>query len=180
MAGINPPLRTAKNNERDRLMTHRSLRDAFLLTLAAGALALAACGSVDPYADPITANEKFTADQCDKAHECRDTYPFSPEMFVFFFGDNVAACINAQAVPPEFEQAVVEAIDAGRIIYSPASAKACNEGILALNCDQLWTTEVPACANIFTGTVANGQACTLGLECVSQFCSQQTGVCETF
>jgi hypothetical protein len=164
-------------------MTHRSLSSVLLSTLAALVLAACAGGGDDPgtvYDDPVTANEQLTEDQCGKAHECRETYPFAPEMFAFFFGDNVTQCIAGFEPDPVFEQNLVEAIEAGRAIYSPDNAQACNEGVLALGCDQIWNTEVQACNQIFTGTIANGGVCQVFAECVSQFCNPQTGQCEVF
>lgn len=162
-------------------MIHRSLSSTLLAILGAAALTLAACGSSDGgddvYADPVTANQQTTEDQCAKAHECRDTYPFAPEMFTFFFGNNVTECIAGFAVDPAFEEALVAAVDAGRAIYSPENARACNEGVIALGCDQVWNTQVPECGQIFTGTINDGGVCQVFAECISQFCDGQSGTC---
>jgi hypothetical protein len=64
-------------------------------------------------------------------------------------------------------------VDAGRITYHADRAKQCLDSVTALSC--AWgiyfnPLYVSGCAHVFDGTVANGDACTLDVECMSGFC----------
>lgn len=145
-----------------------------------GMLQIAACGGGDgAFDDPIAGNQQNIEDSCNKAFECMDTFPADfPVPFEFLFGNSAAECVDALLPPPEVEQAVRDAIDAGRTIYDPDAARQCNDAMLATACDEFWTAEEPAvCDQIVMGTLANGEACVIGVECVTQFCGNQ-GVCE--
>lgn len=70
---------------------------------------------------------------------------------------------------------LVAAVNAGKIIYRPDQAAACIDG-LAGSCD---ATNAPgertpdACSRMLEGTVAEGGACALDEECISQDCNIQ-------
>jgi hypothetical protein len=157
-----------------------------MLILAAGALALAACssGGAGPgedygvFGDPITGNDQLNNDFCATVHECRASYPFAPEMFAAFFGNDVNECLAAGELLPETEQALLNAIAAGRATYSPENAIACDDALVSLNCVDHWNTAKPVCGAVFIGTIPAGGVCQVFAECMSQSCNLETGTCQ--
>lgn len=66
------------------------------------------------------------------------------------------------------------AIDAGKIRYDGVKALACQTALAALSCDasSREARVVPACDGVFTGRVADGDACSFDAECASGRCDE--------
>lgn len=156
-------------------MKSKAIRNILSLLAILSTPALAACGGGgdggNPYEDVAEGNAQAVREQCSKFHECRATYPAAPEMFEFFFGTSADACIEAGLPDPAYDQAMREAVDAGRVIYDPEAAEACVEMFIAPTCDTFWNTDFPdVCLTVIRGTIADGGACTIADECVNRSC----------
>jgi hypothetical protein len=67
---------------------------------------------------------------------------------------------------------IQELVDAGRVTYAPAAAESCLSAVRALGCDVAIAAEPEACRTMFTGTVAEGEACSVSPECAGDaFCA---------
>jgi hypothetical protein len=75
---------------------------------------------------------------------------------------------------------LVDAVNEGRIEYDAGKAHACIEAMRAMSCPEFGEKEPEVCLGVFSGTVADGGACTLGEECVSGYCNKAAcpGTCE--
>lgn len=134
---------------------------------------MSACAGEDLYEDIVSANDAIGRALCIRAHECQDQYPEDvPVPFELVFGRDVAGCIDSFALSPEFAHTIREAVDTGRLLYDPAAARACNQAIRSLSCANIWHARVPACDDMYMGTVLDGESCVLREECVSGFCRQ--------
>lgn len=66
--------------------------------------------------------------------------------------------------------------DAGRIAYDQDALSGCLAAIRAMTCAELEGAEPPACAAVFTATVADGDACSMDEDCATGWC-QDGGTC---
>ncbi len=85
---------------------------------------------------------------------------------------SVEVCEPAIAQIPT-SVALAAAVDAGQVIFDGDAARACFAAIADAACEVTavaYRARPEACLTIFRGTVAEGGACTLDQECVSQRC----------
>ena len=146
-------------------------------------LALAACGGGG--GDSLSAGEAWSENIqqiCDKAHDCRDSFPTGQGFsFEQLYGNTVDECVDSFETLGTAAQVDASA-EAGRIDYDEADAQAClDESMIdTLTCEMFWAGEgpdVPECETALVGTVANGGSCTISLDCmdIQAFC--EGGVC---
>jgi hypothetical protein len=72
------------------------------------------------------------------------------------------------------------ALDAGKIVFNGDKARTCLDDHAASSCDvtsQDSREQDPACLEVLTGTLREGEACALNTECVSRLCDVQA--CDT-
>jgi hypothetical protein len=148
---------------------------------------LAACGgggkgglSVDGYFD-----QSFET-TCSQAHECRAQFP-TDQGFTFeeLFQDSEPACVaNFQQLNDENVIEIQASVDAGRIIFRPGDAAACDAFFDDLSCADLWGAifendppQPASCETAFEGTVPAGGTCTNDLDCVDFGCDDTTMTC---
>jgi hypothetical protein len=152
----------------------RRLQSALLpFALVAGA---AACGGGG--GGSLSAGEAFDQsieDSCAQAHACRDSFP-ADQGFEFedIYQDSVDACVTFLGGLFGYDGGDVQAAaDAGTLEYNADDASECLAYFDGLSCEEFWTpTEEPpaACDDAFVGTVANGDACEIDLECEAGSC----------
>jgi hypothetical protein len=88
--------------------------------------------------------------------------------------DDAALCRSLN-LDLNVDPSLVAAVDAGKVTFDATKAQACLAGIASWSCDRTvvfanrWTP--PECSEIFGGTVADGGACGLSRECVSNVCT---------
>ncbi len=70
---------------------------------------------------------------------------------------------------------LIAAAEVGTIVYDGAAAHACLEAMRGLSCAAFGNADPPECMDTFTGTIADGDACHLGEECVSGNCDRGAG-----
>ena len=91
---------------------------------------------------------------------------------------SAAACVAIFSADAQYSIAVIAPLVAnGTIKYDAAKARACLDLIHVVPCDnsqRAVRVEPDACAQTFTGTIADGGACLNNLQCVSTSCSQTT------
>lgn len=153
-----------------------SMKHLSFLVVAALSV-MVACGGGN-YDDPVAYAVEASESACSRAYECMAEFPadsFFP--FEAIFGNNEAMCL-AQFEPDG--AAIDAAVNEGRTIYDAGAAERCADFVAGLNCQQYWDAEVndPSCEDVWTGTLQDGTACALGIECVSGFCVD--GACDTF
>jgi hypothetical protein len=105
---------------------------------------------------------------CEKAHECRDSFPGQPADFEAEFGTTVDACIAMLST--DTQQAEYEAsVAAGRIVFDPQDAAVCLASFEDITCTELWNGAdfAPECETTFVGQVPDGQACTIDDDCAN-------------
>jgi hypothetical protein len=135
------------------------------------AAAFAACG--DGSLSISDALHDSASRSCKKAFACMSTYPTTTgTTFVAAYGATEAECVSSgSGLVTLGAQQVQASVDAGRIVYNSSDAQTCIDSIGARTCGQWWGTEsyapLPACLTAFTGTVADGGACTLDDDCAS-------------
>ncbi len=73
---------------------------------------------------------------------------------------------------------VLSEVDAGLTVFSPASAQQCFAALLDAGCGSS-TASLPACGQMFQGTVPDGGACYSDVDCASGWCtaSSASGTC---
>jgi hypothetical protein len=139
------------------------------------ALAAPACGSDDSAIR--SAWETFARIDCEKAHECRDSYWDSPAAFEGQYGTSVDACTR-EALDAAFNALVgayEEAVASGQLVYSADNAQSCADAKRAQSCADYWGgAPISVCYTVFTGHVASGGACQSHAECMSGMCVSQT------
>lgn len=66
-------------------------------------------------------------------------------------------------------------LEAGRLVFDPERARRCVDSYAQLTCDTLPPDRAArdACAEVFTGTIAPGDACAFGEECASGACARE-------
>ncbi len=65
---------------------------------------------------------------------------------------------------------ILDAVDAGTVVYDAEKGYACIEDMKALPCDEFGDHEPESCVGVFTGTIADGEECRINEECVSGYC----------
>jgi hypothetical protein len=168
-------------------MTNRLKSLIVPFALAAGFTAgFAACGGSG--GGSLSIEEAFEGQFrgiCEKAHECRDSYPGEDADFVAEYGESADDCYNE--VAPFISLAVTAAeqsVDSGRADYDGDAAGECVDLIEGVTCEQFYADEPPpgyeVCDEIFTGNVADGGDCEQDIECAEEGseCSAETETCE--
>jgi hypothetical protein len=119
---------------------------------------------------------------CDHAHSCRASFPVNDwESFEDYWADTPDQCYPqflAVYEPAELEQA----FKAGTIKFTVADATTCLAGITFGTCSEFWDdgASMPAaCDTAVIGTVQDGGACVIDLECAneSSYCDASTDTC---
>ncbi len=138
-------------------------------------LTLAGCGSSSSGGGASVAIADFGAEyakaSCSRIYKCCDATERAGDTT---WGPTEADCVTAMT--PQLQTGVASlqtGIDAGKITYHGDRARKCLDNIAALSCD--WGINfnmryVPDCLHFADGSVANGTACTLDVECMSGFC----------
>jgi hypothetical protein len=125
----------------------------------------------DPGGDPTPSEfiTEFAAAECMQAHACKAEFPAEEGVtFEDIFGADQAACVT---LADEFYQpdGVAAAVTGGTIDYDGAAAGTCLAGLTSWGtCAQFWAGDSPIpaeCDDVFAGTVADGGACMVDLEC---------------
>jgi hypothetical protein len=159
--------------------------------LAHGVLALplvASCGGdIEPGAPNEVmvsageAMERSIKTLCSKAHECRSSFSGSAQMFEEAYGADEAACVMTYIAlsDPDGLQA---SVDASRATYNADAADKCNEFYANQTCAQVFdetATPPAACEDVYSGTAADGAACTHTVDCVNPnaYCDSMTSKC---
>lgn len=122
---------------------------------------------------------EYDARFCERAFECRKESWGGD--FEEFFPDSLEECAALGA--PDEAEARLASERAGRILYDNAAIERCRHKIVALEtmtCQELWKSFNPeawplACDGALSGTIPNGGACTIGLDCDYYVC--RDGVC---
>lgn len=139
-----------------------------------------------PAPTPLSARDFFEeiAEQfCDECFRCQATYPAGANAFANDFGSKDDCEDDAV---DSYEPALVEqGIRNGRIMYNPAAARLCLDGIqYEQSCSTFWTSQnnprVPAvCGTVLLGTVSIGGACATDYECAASnaLCDPMTKRC---
>ncbi|MDI1483402.1 hypothetical protein [Polyangium sp. y55x31] len=150
------------------ITTGLAFRLSALLLLAAP---LAACGDEPPAGPgpiPLDAlRDELAQATCEQHVRCG----YTPDK---------ATCDATQGDAQETLQLLTDAV-LGRVTYDPTAGRACVEAIRAYACDTRASAQKgvsDACANMFVGTVPEGEACLLAEECAGDsFCdtSMPTG-----
>ena len=145
-------------------------------------IALGACGG------SLSVEEAFDGaldSACEKAFECRSSYPGGETQFVSFYGNSEADCRARLGALIDLQVAEVEAsVEAGRIEYDAGDAEECLDAYADLTCEEAWSTdgqeESAACENAFRGTVPDGGQCTNDMDCAADGSDCDDGVCTAF
>lgn len=144
------------------------------VVVLASVLGLAACDGGVPIENvPVEATDVI----CDIAEECYGR-----------LADRVGGGTQCRTdLEGGFANGVVPrwqaAIDAGTTSYDPALASACLDAQRALGCSIFLAAPPQACRDMFTGTIAEGEACSLSEECAgdaycaSAGCPDVPGTC---
>lgn len=132
----------------------------------------------DGHASDLTVSEAFDESvriTCEKAFDCRDSFPGQPADFAAAFGNSVEECRTMLAADSPVAD-YVASVEAGRIIYNPDNAATCLDSFEGLACDMFWDGGVsdPTCDATFVGQVPDGQACTMDDDCATD-----TAFCDT-
>jgi hypothetical protein len=153
--------------------------------LAALTLALVPVACDSGGGGPLTIRgtwETFIRVDCNKGHECRDSYPGTQAEFEDEFGASNAACVSVLQDPAFDEE--IDAYEAaaanGRLTYDAGSAQTCLDAWRAQSCPDYWQSvddPSPACDVIFRGTIPAGGACTIPDECISAACEVPSMTC---
>jgi hypothetical protein len=112
----------------------------------------------------------FAQSECMEAHACRSSFPTDAGVtFEEIFGTSEAQC---ESLALEYYQpdAVRDAVNAGTILFDRNAATACLADLNWGTCDQYWNGQSPlpaACGQALVGTIADGGACMIDLECSS-------------
>lgn len=117
-------------------------------------------------------------EECDRAFECKETFPSSATAFDDLFGADTAAC-KANLAEYYENTAVVRAIKAGTIAYDGKDAATCVHGLGAPSCATYWDEGLSypdECATAMHGTIAAGGACTIDFECADDMVCEGTCV----
>jgi hypothetical protein len=129
---------------------------------------LVACGTS---ATPREIMDRAATQACEKAFECRDTFPNVGIAFESIYGASVEACIPRFAAALDAD-AVVAGVEAGTIVFRGSDADECLDAQADLTCDQLWSSDEPAapaaCDTAFEGTLELGETCAHDLECADE------------
>jgi hypothetical protein len=151
-------------------------------------------GSTDPGTDPGTGPgtgpggmsvatflTKMGKLECDKAFECKASYPTTNgTTFEQDFGASTTACY-AQADQIYQPAAVAAEVAAGKIHYDATAATACVTGVTFPACATYFSTGPmypSACGQALVGTVADGGACVVDFDCVGgSICDATTLKC---
>jgi hypothetical protein len=116
--------------------------------------------------------------ECDEAFSCKDTYPLDGlTTFEQEYGATAQDCYTLQL--NKYAPTIVEAeIAANKLSFNPVLAASCLSTPPA-DCATYWTMGPSACRDVFHGSVADGEACVIDLECVNQdsFCLQGVNIC---
>ena len=87
--------------------------------------------------------------------------------------DDCRRALPRFAFPIPLDGYVAAALEAGKVVFNTASARACVQGIAASSCDvtaSLGQSTPEICEQAFGGTVHGGGTCVFDLECISQSC----------
>ena len=117
-------------------------------------------------------------EECERAFECKETFPSTTSAFDEAFGADTASC-EAGLAEYYDNAAVITAIKAGTIEYDAKAAAACVNGLSAPSCDAFWDDGLAYPDECFTamhGTIAAGGACTIDFECADDMLCEGTCV----
>lgn len=146
-------------------------------------LLLGACAGGDN--DVRTATQfldKLGHKDCDQAFTCKTSFPTDWGItFDEAFGATASECYAGWL--DGWDPAQVEKqINAGTIKWNVADANDCIAGMTFGTCTEYWQDgpQMPdSCSTALYGTIADGQACVVDLECASDtsFCDETSRVC---
>ena len=119
---------------------------------------------------------------CDEAFMCKASFPTDfGGTFEEIFGTSASQCYTESLA--SFEPMIVEQkITAGTIKWNAADATTCLAGVTFGTCTEFWQNgpNMPAaCDTALVGTIADGQACAVDLECsnIQSYCDPTTKKC---
>ena len=136
--------------------------------LAVGALLAAACGD-NRFPIAILADQEIEA-HCEQATRCGQYRDVNTCVFELDRADFRLPALLLRA----FNPAYAAAVGSGQVHYDERAAAACVDALAAISCDlsaRDARLEPDACANVFTGTVAQGGPCGFDEECASARCT---------
>jgi hypothetical protein len=121
--------------------------------------------------------------ECDHAFLCRDEFPaadFGISFDEFVGGNTAEECYDAAEAT--FQPDLVAAsVAAGRIAYTEVAATECLAGIsFPATCAEYWMvgpTFPQICSAALIGTVADGGACTIDIDCTGADTFCESGTC---
>lgn len=144
-----------------------------LLVIAMAALVGCDDGSQGPIPpDQITVETSKAT--CKKLASCCTDEEFADEAFD---AETEAECVQIYAAFADLVfDAVIQSIDAGRIIYHADRMGACIAAMEAVSCSEFAAggegdVAPRGCENPFEGTVADGAECATDFDCISTWCS---------
>jgi hypothetical protein len=156
-----------------------SIHGTSLVAAAVIAASLAACGGGGSYdADELSASNAHAI--CSKLFECRASFPGGTAQFDSTYGTSEAGCEMAFLDDTGDTMQLQDSIDAGRIVIDGGAVALCQRFIDNLTCEEVWSqdTQAPAaCEMEIVPQVADGDACVLDEDCVSDFCDSSTMTC---
>jgi hypothetical protein len=124
---------------------------------------------------------------CAKIFECCDATERMEEFGLFTpVPQNEAECVTAyKGIYAAFLPMMQARIDAGTVVYHGDKAAQCMNAVAAASCaawggSQNIDATDPSCEQTFSGTVANGTACTDSEECADGSCDGDPGMCTAF
>jgi len=153
-----------------------------LVSFCAVTLSGMGCDDSSPagFSDPVEAQVTLTDVWCESAHACKDSYPAELAAFLpfeVFFGTDPSSCRTNLAPTDQQIADLRVAIAENRTTYHADRAASCYDAVTSLSCDEVWAenSSESACDAVFEGTIADGDSCTVNVECVSQDCDD--GIC---
>jgi hypothetical protein len=151
--------------ERDVVVRQHDVRAGLAIVL----VALGACGGGDDLTAAGAVEESYRV-FCERAFECRESYPGTEAEFALRLGADEGACVamlidDADPSPSQYQRSV----DEGRIAFDAGAASECLAYYRDLTCAEVWddpsSGEPAACRATFEGLVPEGGDCVMAADC---------------